>query len=136
MFFAITFLLLSVGCVLAAEAFPIDSIVWTNQLGSNVTFSIEKTNTNTNGQVSGYYTSAVGITGRHPLVGWAVGGRVISWTVKWQDQEHPNFFSVTSWNGYVDREFHSIVANWLLTSFTGAVWNSTLIGEDVFKPII
>lgn len=120
------FLLLSISCVLSKTSL---NSAWTNELGSTLRLDVN------GNQLSGLYESIVGhATGEYRLVGWISNNfEILSWTVLWQNKK---IFSnsITSWNGIYNFTTDTIVADWILTENTGYSWNSTLIGQDIFKP--
>lgn len=96
--------------------------VWVNELGSQVVFFADSN------LLTGYYTTHVGSTNSRTLTGFTSkikGITLMTWSVLFDSP-----FSVAAWTGYCSRNVLS--THWILTSHSGAWWNSTLIGEDIF----
>ena len=96
---------------------------WENELGSVAFFNVEDS------VIKGNFYSSVGDTsGIYVLDGRITSTKppVISWTVSWNT-------SITTWNGIFYSEQNVIEATWLLTRSSVSSWNSTEVGNDIFK---
>lgn len=111
--------------------------VWHNELGSSLTLI-----SHPDGSLTGIYETRVGeAAGRFTVAGrfnvGAVGGSLgtaVGWTVAWSN-DVTSSHSVTSWSGqYFAGEPERIDVTWLLVieSTPGEMWESTLVGQDVF----
>ena len=109
---------------------------WFNELGSEMELTIDD-----KGSISGHYISKVGeakgqyiLVGRYDLKPAADHGTALGWSVSWlNDQLDAN--SVTSWSGqYLAVDEERIVTLWLLATETlpADLWESTLVGQDIF----
>lgn len=103
---------------------------WTSELGSELELH------DTDGFLSGRYTSAVGLVRRsEPLIGFCTppsgaGIVVLAFVVRW-----PGTGSVTSWTARYDSERDILEATWLLEAAapSEAAWRSMQLGHDVFR---
>lgn len=115
---------------------------WQNELGSVMALVPAFIGHNYIGW-GGWYQSSVGdAAGKYDLKGRSIlhnGVQIISWNVVWSN-ENKQVPSITSWSGYLDpnekgKNAPKIYANWNLIDVSGAFWNSTLAGQDVFSQI-
>jgi len=118
---------------------------WRNELGS----ILEITQTRMDGTFVGRYTSAVGNVSSswYTAVGtWTPNTNLqssykeenkltIGFSVSWNNERHGNSRSTTVWTGQIWGTFmHTF---WVLTNQLDTkeeLWNSTLIGTNVFRP--
>lgn len=112
---------------------------WQNELGSVMSLVPAKIGANYI-TWSGWYQTVVGdADGKYDLTGRSIvnnGVQLVTWNVVWSNSKRTSS-SLSSWNGYLDpnEKEPKIYANWILTSVSGAFWNSTLAGQDIFTQI-
>ena len=98
---------------------------WINELGSTMTLTV-----NTDGSVTGSYTSAVGDTNTYPLQGQAAANTIV-FTVAFDATG-----SLTAWAGHYNPNTVAIDTLWHLVAQPdqGELWDATLAGFDTFTP--
>jgi hypothetical protein len=109
---------------------------WYNEFGSHMHLTEDPS-----GGLTGTYVSGAGdapgsypLTGRRGVPAGSGVGTALGWTVAWQN-EQGGAGSVTGWSGQYLPDRETISATWLLTrpSVAEGVWESTVIGQDVFR---
>jgi|SRR5579883_23071 len=110
---------------------------WKNELGS-----LMRLRDDGNGSLSGTYHTAVGnAADQYALTGSydpdaSEGSQSLAFSVSWHN-ETGNSHSATAWAGQLQRDELGdvIVTTWLLTRETQSKddWESTLVGQDVFR---
>jgi Avidin family len=112
---------------------------WQNELGSIMILVPAFIDRNYIGWGGSYQSSVGDAAGRYGIKGRSIlnnGVQIISWDVVWSNA-NKKVPSITSWNGYLDpnekgKNAPKIYANWIMTDVSGAFWNSTLTGQDIF----
>jgi hypothetical protein len=111
---------------------------WYNEYGSVAILTADG-----NGGLTGTYQSTVGdAKGTYPLSGRYLSteqsghGIALGWSVSWSNQ-YQNACSVTAWCGQLFDYFQRMTTTWLLSSETTPLelWQSTLVGQDVFTRV-
>jgi hypothetical protein len=112
---------------------------WVNELGSVVSFGNPSP-----GVLAGTYESKVGkAPGSYALLGsyddlGVEGSNSVAFCVTWSNAEN-NSHSSTAWAGQFQQDGAGacLVATWLLVGETagGDDWDSTTVGQDVFRPV-
>jgi hypothetical protein len=106
---------------------------WQNELSS----TMDITNIDTTGKITGTYTSPSGTDGKkYPLIGWIINGKkdplAISFTVSWGEK----IGSITSWTGTCQEDKNGkpqIKTIWnLVRSKANYSWSHILTGSDTF----
>eukprot|EP00118_Oscarella_pearsei_P024433 m.306066 g.306066 ORF g.306066 m.306066 type:complete len:161 (+) comp40934_c0_seq1:46-528(+) len=126
-----------------ARGGPADGLFgyWSNELGSCMNIkTVSK-----DGQFSGQYYSKVGqakfnyaLIGRYDYAASSYG--TLGWTVTWTN-EHLRANSTTTWSAIYYpaalRQQEQIQSTWLLTTSKALsdVWETTLVGKDVFQKV-
>lgn len=114
-----------------APARVLHSVVgnWYSELGSELELH------NTDGFLTGRYTSAVGsVRDPEPLIGFCTppsgtGTVVVGFVVRW-----PVTRSLTTWAGRYDSDTDRLSMTWVLESATPSptAWRSTQLGQDQY----
>ena len=103
---------------------------WHSELGSELELH------NTDGFLTGRYTSAVGsVRDPEPLLGFCTppsgaGTVVVGFVVRW-----PVTGSLTTWAGRYDSETDELSMTWVLESVTpsSSAWRATQLGQDQYR---
>jgi hypothetical protein len=111
---------------------------WFNEYGSVAILTSDG-----RGGLTGTYESTVGdakgtytLTGRYIPSETPGYGIALGWSVSWNNQ-YQNAYSATTWCGQLFDDFQRLTTTWLLGIETTPqeLWESTLVGQDVFTRV-